>query len=79
MSGNVDLWNEGCMELVRVCKAMTDTKLNLAACGMEAPLSSELCAALSTQLARKTVEVIGNRLDKVFGLSEHKQSDRHGH
>ena len=74
VSGNEQLGNLGCLELVRCCSTMTDLKLKLASCGMQSPLSNELIKVLMELVLKNRIDIAGNVIDpadrkQIFSLS----------
>lgn len=64
VSGNKDLGNEGCLQLLVCCKSVgRDIRIDVRSCGMTSPLPSELSQTLSDLIAKKKVEIAGNRID----------------
>ena len=64
VSGNEELGNQGCLDLLHCCASAADLRLNLAACGMCSPLPNELITTLSELLAKRRVEIVGNDVDQ---------------
>lgn len=66
LSGNTELGNRGCLQVLRACRKLSLSRLSLAACGMVSPLPDTLVQMLSSFTCK--IELTGNSIDSTDKL-----------
>ena len=66
LSGNTELGNCGCLQVLQACRKLSLSSLSLAACGMVSPLPDTLIQILNSLTCK--IELAGNSIDSTDKL-----------